>query len=577
MSHMGYFFYKANRAVAIVVFISTLFSYGLDAPLHAVLPVSAAEVATSTGATSLTCPDITHTLALGVTDADVSGDVSDLQKFLARDAELYPEGKVTGVYDVPTEKAVQRWQTENGLVTSGTPQTTGFGLIGPKTLFFIEQGCRSEGSDADFSVTTESIASFVVRATVRFTLNGSSCSSYELDWGDGTERVTFEAGGASVCTQDIVEKSFVHDYLVRSEGYVITLRRGVGSLHTLTVRESKTIRFDTQMSLPIVISNPAVRTISGTSASTGKTDSQRTPSVNDPVYIGTMENVPECSVVASEKVVTPRTPVKVSWTSSGAVRALDPFGNEIRTSGSVTYTPTTPGTTDYIFKFYNSEGTVKTCDVAIAAYTISAEGFPTTDGDGNVGVNSPSVGPSSDGPGGIGSATVADGLGIAATVASVAIGGPIGLAIGLINAVVNPNSVARRLAKAIGLDVGGEDGDDSDSTGGDDTNAAPGSQATSGNTGISVGSDADAQENNAQGVSGPGPNTGTDGTAAGQGGPGPGPGPGTGPAGTENGPAATESGSNAANSDGPSGGGASSDAGTGAGESTGGSSDGTAY
>lgn len=46
--------------------------------------------------------------------------------------------------------------------------------------------------------------------------------------------------------------------------------------------------------------------------------------------------------------------------------------------------------------------------------------------------------------------------------------------------------------------VGGPGGDDG-SVGGDDTNANAGSEASSGNTGIAVGPDADAQQNNAQG------------------------------------------------------------------------------
>ncbi|MCK6462245.1 MAG: peptidoglycan-binding protein [Candidatus Pacebacteria bacterium] len=59
--------------------------------------------------------------------------VEILQNMLAKDPEIYPEGKVTGFYGPATVRAVQRFQKKYGLVGSGTPDTTGFGLAGPKT------------------------------------------------------------------------------------------------------------------------------------------------------------------------------------------------------------------------------------------------------------------------------------------------------------------------------------------------------------------------------------------------------------------------------------------------------------
>jgi len=59
--------------------------------------------------------------------------VSMLQEYLKKDTVLYPEGSVTGYFGPATERAVQRFQTKYGLVTSGTPTTTGYGAVGPKT------------------------------------------------------------------------------------------------------------------------------------------------------------------------------------------------------------------------------------------------------------------------------------------------------------------------------------------------------------------------------------------------------------------------------------------------------------
>jgi peptidoglycan hydrolase-like protein with peptidoglycan-binding domain len=60
-------------------------------------------------------------------------EVSALHEFLKRDAQLYPEALVTGFFGPATERAVQRFQTKYNLVTKGTPATTGYGTVGPKT------------------------------------------------------------------------------------------------------------------------------------------------------------------------------------------------------------------------------------------------------------------------------------------------------------------------------------------------------------------------------------------------------------------------------------------------------------
>ena len=71
----------------------------------------------------------TRTLKKGMQN----NDVKKLQEFLATDPSIYPEGLTTGYFGELTEKAVQRFQTKHNIVSSGTPQTTGYGLVGPKT------------------------------------------------------------------------------------------------------------------------------------------------------------------------------------------------------------------------------------------------------------------------------------------------------------------------------------------------------------------------------------------------------------------------------------------------------------
>ena len=83
---------------------------------------SLVSVATST-------PVFTHVLL-----RNSSGhEVHELQVFLASLSGIYPEGLITNFYGPLTEKAVQRFQAEYGIADGGTPQTTGYGVVGVKT------------------------------------------------------------------------------------------------------------------------------------------------------------------------------------------------------------------------------------------------------------------------------------------------------------------------------------------------------------------------------------------------------------------------------------------------------------
>lgn len=61
-------------------------------------------------------------------------EVIDLQTYLSTDMSLYPSRLVTGYFGPLTQAAVQRFQTAQGIVSSGSPSTTGYGRVGPTTL-----------------------------------------------------------------------------------------------------------------------------------------------------------------------------------------------------------------------------------------------------------------------------------------------------------------------------------------------------------------------------------------------------------------------------------------------------------
>jgi peptidoglycan hydrolase-like protein with peptidoglycan-binding domain len=85
------------------------------------------------------------TLALGLqtaqaaitTQLDVGSmgsDVRELQTYLAGKPALYPSGLVTGYFGSLTQGGTEKFQTSQGIITSGTPETTGYGRVGPKTM-----------------------------------------------------------------------------------------------------------------------------------------------------------------------------------------------------------------------------------------------------------------------------------------------------------------------------------------------------------------------------------------------------------------------------------------------------------
>ena len=71
----------------------------------------------------------TKSLYFGLKD----NEVAELQKFLAKDKTIYPEGLTTGYFGPLTQKAVQRFQCKYNIVCFGTPYSTGYGSVGPKT------------------------------------------------------------------------------------------------------------------------------------------------------------------------------------------------------------------------------------------------------------------------------------------------------------------------------------------------------------------------------------------------------------------------------------------------------------
>lgn len=141
------------------------------------------------------CAKLTYNLGRGNTDAGQGGDVSRLQTFLVA-LGLLDRENVSGFFGPLTEAAVQKYQIARGLVTSGTPSTTGFGAVGPKTRAAMAKNCDGGGSTLEDLKATPATG----KAPLAVTITGSldlTCSNgdFYLVYGDGDEHQV----GANSC------------------------------------------------------------------------------------------------------------------------------------------------------------------------------------------------------------------------------------------------------------------------------------------------------------------------------------------------------------------------------------------
>lgn len=208
-------------------------------------------------------PPITRMLSRGASGEDVRR----LQEFLARDRSIYPEGIVSGFFGELTERAVQRYQARYGIVSDGDAATTGFGMVGPRTLAFLRAAAvEAIGSSAASTRSTQTfpeggvvaitnvspvsggttspavtigtltispnsvLVGSPLKATVgiRRECNGAR-DAYTITWGDGKATTTVAAirGGTAQCeaADMLVHLSHTHTY-TKAGTYTVTLTTG---------------------------------------------------------------------------------------------------------------------------------------------------------------------------------------------------------------------------------------------------------------------------------------------------------------------------------------------------------------
>lgn len=90
----------------------------------------------NTSAAASVCGKLSRALSKDMSGADVQA----LQSYLIAQGML--TGLPSGYFDAATEAAVQQWQRTYGLISSGSPETTGWGVVGPRTRALIQANCK---------------------------------------------------------------------------------------------------------------------------------------------------------------------------------------------------------------------------------------------------------------------------------------------------------------------------------------------------------------------------------------------------------------------------------------------------
>lgn len=109
---------------------------------------------------------------------DRGSEVTELQTYLSADASIYPSGLVTGYFGQLTKAGVERFQAQQGIVSSGTPATTGYGRVGPLTRTAINAklagGSVQTGDVNAPYIQTVNVTAGANNATVFWTASESS-------------------------------------------------------------------------------------------------------------------------------------------------------------------------------------------------------------------------------------------------------------------------------------------------------------------------------------------------------------------------------------------------------------------
>ncbi len=182
---------------------------------------------------SVTCPTLTRTLARGMADPEgVLGEIAMLQCFLAREGTLNP-ALVNGAYGPSTERALLQYQARIGVAQTGSVGAQTRSAIAKCGKANTTTGAQSKSQRYSFFIKPAS-GDAPLEIALSFALNGTTCSSYSVDWGDGTAPLAYDAGRPATCAQQPITLFEKHTY-TKPGLYTVTLKHGQDTLGRIPV------------------------------------------------------------------------------------------------------------------------------------------------------------------------------------------------------------------------------------------------------------------------------------------------------------------------------------------------------
>lgn len=154
-----------------------------------------------------------------------SSQVTELQTYLASNSSIYPEGLITGYFGPLTRAAVQRFQSMQGIVSSGTAATTGYGRVGPITALRINTLLGSGNVSGDTVPVMSAPSVQHTNTTATFTWSTNEGTQGQVYW-DTSPIVANEATGPH-------QTPFVSGTLALDGG-------GLQTNHTVTISNLQT-------------------------------------------------------------------------------------------------------------------------------------------------------------------------------------------------------------------------------------------------------------------------------------------------------------------------------------------------
>ncbi len=98
-------------------------------------------------------------------------EVIDLQTYLSTNINWYPSGLVTGYFGSLTQGGVQKFQTSEGIVSSGTPASTGYGRVGPTTMSHLNAAMNPGNQSSTFNTVPVLSAIVIQRSSTSVTFS----------------------------------------------------------------------------------------------------------------------------------------------------------------------------------------------------------------------------------------------------------------------------------------------------------------------------------------------------------------------------------------------------------------------